>query len=379
MTLRIVHLTTVHSRYDIRIFHKECMSLARHWDTHLIVADGKGDETVSGVNLHDVGKSTGRLARMAFAPWRVYRRARYLAASIYHFHDPELIPVGLLLRWHGAHVIYDAHEDLPRQILDKYWLPRWSRRIAARLFERLEDFAARRFSAVVGATPHITERFRHVGARAENINNFPLPGELEAPGDAPAIAERDERTLCYIGGISAVRGIRELIMALPAARATLLLAGPFENANLEAELRAMPQWKHVRYYGVVDRQGVRDIMARSRLGAVLFHPSPNHVNALPNKMFEYMSAGIPVLASDFPLWRSIIDICNAGRCVDPNQPEAIATAINEMFADEIRLAQYGLAGRKAVETQYNWSFEKLKLYHVYRQVLAATNRTPCSL
>lgn len=344
------------------------MSLARHWDTHLIVADGKGDETVSGVNLHDVGKPTGRLARMAFAPWRVYRRARYLAASIYHFHDPELIPVGLLLRWHGAHVIYDAHEDLPRQILDKYWLPRWSRRIAARLFERLEDFAARRFSAVVGATPHITERFRHVGARAENINNFPLPGELEAPGDAPAIAERDERTLCYIGGISAVRGIRELIMALPAARATLLLAGPFENANLEAELRAMPQWKHVRYYGVVDRQGVRDIMARSRLGAVLFHPTPNHVNALPNKMFEYMSAGIPVLASGFPLWRDIIETTSSGVCVEPLDIGAISDALNQLLDNPSNLETMGAAGKRAIEDAYNWGKEEQSLYRLYQNI-----------
>lgn len=368
MPSRIAHLTTVHTRYDIRIFRKECLSLARHWDTHLIVADGKGNETVSGVTLHDVGKPASRLERMALAPWRVYRLARSLAASVYHFHDPELIPVGLLLRWRGAHVIYDAHEDLPRQILSKYWLPRWSRRIAAFLFERLENFAARRFSAVVAATPHIAERFRRVGARAENINNFPLPGELAAPDSAPPIACRDERTLCYIGGISAIRGVREIIMALPSARATLLLAGPFENADLEAELRAMPQWQHVKYYGVVDREGVRDIMARSRLGTVLFQPAANHLNALPNKMFEYMSAGIPVLASDFPLWRDIIESAGAGMCVNPLDIEAISDALNRLLDDPPGLESMGAAGRQAVEGTYNWGKEEQSLYRLYQNL-----------
>jgi hypothetical protein len=366
---RIAHLTTVHGRHDVRIFRKECASLARRWETHLIVADGKGEQTQLGVTIHDTGKKpAGRLRRMLLAPWRVYRRARELRADVCHFHDPELIPVGLLLRLRGVAVIYDAHEDVPRQILNKPWLPSWSRGIVSRVFEGLENFAARRFNTVVAATPHITERFRSIGATAVNVNNYPILDELTAPAEARPVAQRQARTLCYVGGISAIRGVREIVAALPRARATLLLAGPFENAAIETELRAMPGWQQVQYLGVVDRAGVRDIMARSQLGVVLLHPVINYLDSLPIKMFEYMAAGIAVLASDFPAWQSIVESSETGLCVDPLDPVAVARIVNAMLDDPGRLESMGQAGRRAVGARYNWENEERALLALYENL-----------
>lgn len=366
--LRIAHLTTVHPRYDTRIFHKECASLARRWETRLFVADGKGEETRLGVVIHDTGrKPANRLLRMLLTPWRTYRSARALRADVYHFHDPELIPVGLLLHWRGATVIYDVHEDVPRDILSKPWLPSWSRGIVSRVFECLENFAARRFSAVVAATPYITERFCSIGAKAVNVNNYPILDELAAPLERA----REARTICYVGGITVLRGAREMVAALPEARATLLLAGPFESAAFESELRAMPGWQQVRYFGVADRISARDIMTRSLLGVVLLHPAPNHMDALPTKMFEYMSAGIAVLASDFPLWRGIVEDSDAGLCVDPLDSVAIARTLSALLDDPARLEAMGQAGRRAVVERYSWENEEQTLLALYEENSAA--------
>jgi hypothetical protein len=91
---KVVHLTSVHQRYDIRIFVKMCSSLATHgFDVSMIVADGLGGEVKSDVSIIDVGvKTGGRLSRMINAVKRVYEKAIELDADICHFHDPELIP-----------------------------------------------------------------------------------------------------------------------------------------------------------------------------------------------------------------------------------------------------------------------------------------------
>ena len=170
---KVVHMSTVHPRDDVRIFHKECVSLAAAgFDVHLMVADGKGPELRDGVTVHDIGNVAGRARRMVLQPWRMWRAARTLHARLIHFHDAELIPVALLMRLGGARVVYDAHEDVPRAVLSKFWIRPGLRRVVAAGVERCEDFAARRFSAVVGATPHIARRFRRLNPRSLDISNF---------------------------------------------------------------------------------------------------------------------------------------------------------------------------------------------------------------
>ena len=364
---RIAHLTTVHQRHDVRIFQKECVSLADHgYEVHLLVADGKGDETRSGVAFHDIGWVSGRLRRMLLQPWRMWRAARRLRAHLYHFHDPELLPVALLLQWGGAQVVYDTHEDVPRAVLSKYWIRPWLRHTVAAVFEVFEDFVARRLSAVVAATPHIARRFACINANTIDINNYPLRSELESPCEPRG----DARSVCYIGGIGRIRGVVEMITALEYVDARLILAGPFESAATEAAVRALPGWTKVDYRGVVNRAAVREIMAESRAGLLFFHPEPNHVDAQPNKMFEYMSAGLAVLASDFPLWRSLLVESGAGLCANPLNPKDIAALIERVLNDSQGQHAMGQRGREAVMTRYQWDFEERKLRSLYKELLS---------
>lgn len=372
----VVHLTTVHPRDDIRIFHKECVSLARvGYRVVLVVGDGQGDAFRDGVEILDIGtRPVSRLARMTRQPRRALRAVMALQPRLVHFHDPELLPVGLRLARAGIPVVYDAHEDVPRAVMSKDWIPVSARRLIAFVFERYENFCSSRLAAVVAATPHIARRFARINATSLDINNYPLSQELEPP-DAAA---REARSICYIGGISSQRGIQEIVRALEPAKARLLLAGPFDTPELEAACRALPGWPRVEYLGVISRPRVRETLARCRAALLLFHPEPNHVDAQPNKMFEYMSASLPVIASDFRLWRQVIENEGAGVCVDPLSPTAIAEAIGRLLATPDAAASMGRRGRQAVLDRYRWDVEFDKLSGLYARLIGQpTNGVEC--
>jgi len=364
--MKIAHLTSAHPRHDIRIFVKECASLAAAGhEVTLIVADGLGNEINRGVHIHDVGpKSGGRLARMTGTVRRVMDAALALKPEVVHFHDPELIPAALRLKKAGIKVVYDVHEDVPRQILAKHWIPGALRPTVSGTFEKLEDFAVRRFDAIVTSTPHIRERFRPLNNRVVDICNFPILEELVR--DTPWEARRNE--VCYIGGISRIRGIEPIVAALPDSGARLNLAGPWSESDLKQKLLASSGWARVNDLGVLDRAGVAEVLARSKVGLVTLFPTPNYVDALPIKLFEYMAAGMPVVASDFPVWRAIVDDAGCGLLVDPQDPAAIAAAIRELLADEERAHSMGEAGKQAVLNKYSWAAEADKLVRLYTQL-----------
>jgi glycosyltransferase involved in cell wall biosynthesis len=375
--VRVGVLTSVHPAWDVRIFHKECKALVRAGYDVTLVVPHERDEVAEGIRIKAVPKPTGRLVRMTCTTWQVYRKAVELDADVYHFHDPELIPVGLLLRARGKRVVYDVHEDVPRSILSKYYLPRWSRSLLARVAEGIEGLTSRAFSALVAATPAIADR--HVGRNGNCVvvQNFPLVDEFSSAANepwshrAPAVA--------YVGGISPERGIRQMVEAMgllpDRLEATLKLAGEFDPPWIRDELVGLPGWNRVEEVGFLDRLRVAEVLGTVQVGLVLFHPYPNHISAQPNKLFEYMSAGIPVIASDFPLWRQIVQGTGCGLLVDPLDPKAIAEAIEYVLTHPEEAEAMGRRGREAVEQHYNWETEERKLLDLY-DTLLCKDRTP---
>jgi glycosyltransferase involved in cell wall biosynthesis len=182
--------------------------------------------------------------------------------------------------------------------------------------------------------------------------------------------EGTRNQVCYVGGIGEYRGIREVVQAMSLVQcgARLKLCGRFGEKRIESEVKRHPGWKNVDEAGWLDRDGIRDVLGDSIAGLVTFHPLPNHVDAQPNKMFEYMSAAVPVIASDFPLWREIVEGNDCGICVDPQQPQAIADAIDFLVANPVRARQMGANGWQAVQNRYNWLIEEQKLIDLYEQL-----------
>jgi len=332
------------------------------YEIHL-VAPGVGNFKADGVHINGVNKPRrSRLGRFTKIAWQIYQTARLLDADIYHFHDPELLPYGILLRAQGKKVIYDAHEDLKKIALSKEYIPEFTRSLVASSLGRFERFAARQFSAVVAATPGIEENFKHLNKKTVNVNNFPLLSEFT--GNVEPWVKK-EKAICYVGGIAKVRGIVETVRAIGHTPYRLLLAGSRAQNGFRSSLVEEPGWQQVDELGYLDRKGVASVLNRSMVGTVLLHPIPNYLESWPIKLFEYWAAGIPVVASDFPLWRRLIEENDAGFCVNPFDSRAVAEKLTWLVEHPDEAHRMGENGRRLVTQKYNWDeCEKplLKLY-----------------
>mgnify|MGYP002712993679 CR=1 FL=1 len=369
MKIKIAHLTSAHPRYDTRIFVKMCRSLAtcKDYDVNLVVADGMGDEVKESVNIIDAGvKSGARISRMTRTVKRVYKKAKELRCDIYHLHDPELIPIGLKLKKLGVKVIFDAHEDLPKQILSKPYLGRFTKTLFSNFFELYEKLTCKRFDYIVTATPYIRDKFLSINKKSMDINNFPILSEFAY--ETSWKEKKDE--VCYVGAISKNRGIKELIKAMElTSEIKLNLAGNFSEKIVRDEVRTYNGWQKVNELGFLNRDGVTKVIGRSKAGIVTLHPIVNYVDALPVKMFEYMAAGIPVIASNIKLWQDIVEDAECGICVDPMKPKEIADVIEYMITYPKEAETMGQNGKKAVMRKYNWGVEEKKLFKVYEELL----------
>lgn len=367
-TISVAHLTSVHSRLDVRIFLKECRSLGSNgYQVTLIVADGEGNEVRDGIQIIDAGRESGRLRRMTRTPGRILEHCRSIDVDIVHLHDPELLTISNKLKNAGKRVIFDAHEDGPAQILGKPYINPLFRGVLARMFGAYEARVCRNVDAVVAATPTIRDKFLAINSETVDINNYPIQNELHTDVD---VQESSRKQVCYVGGIAEIRGIRELVQAMELVQSgtRLKLCGQFAETHIEEEVRRFRGWTKVDAEGFVDRLAVRDVLRDSIAGLVTFHPMPNHMDAQPNKMFEYMSAAVPVIASDFPLWRDIVEGNDCGICVDPMRPQSIADAIDFLAGNPDRAGEMGENGRRAVRERYNWSVEEDKLLALYARL-----------
>jgi glycosyltransferase involved in cell wall biosynthesis len=363
---RVVILTTVHPPFDNRIFEKEAKTLLRAgYEVHL-VATHPADETVDGIHIHALPKPRGRVGRVLSNTRRAAKMAVELKADIVHIHDFELVPAALRLRRRGMQVVYDVHEDNVTGILQKRYLGPIRRKAFAGIAESLERRAARSCKVVI-AERYYAERF----PEATPVLNY--PDRAAFPGlDERRTFPTGTKQLLYAGSVTLDRG------AIEHARLPILDPDVFVTTvgHCPGSLASMMRQEAGPAASRLSIEGVDQFVLPGRIverlaepqwlaGLALFPASPHYVNKELTKFFEYMAAGLPVLCSDFPVWRRLIEEADAGICVDSKDPQAVRAAIDVLSSDRASWERMSANGKAAVRDRYNWESEAERLLSLY--------------
>jgi glycosyltransferase involved in cell wall biosynthesis len=361
----IVHLS-IYPADDIRIFQKACKSeVAEGYRVTEIVCDSS-DGTIDGVEIRSVPRPKGRLWGMIVLPWRMFRATKGQDGDIYQFHHPDLMLAGLLLKLCGKKVIYDTREFYPDKILSMRWIPAKLRPIVSPAFALYERIASAAWDHVIVADRYSARAFK--GRPVSVVPNYPLLTPVEP---IPAGKHKKYR-LIYVGGLSEERGLLVMLKIAELLRhndVELQLMGTFPFPEDEKRIYAVP---NVHYLGNRNLQAVYQHLTEADLGLLLLQPVPGHAYAGENilKLFEYMWCGLPLVSSDFPNLKQIIEAAQSGICIDPSDAERAAAAIWRLLEEPELRQKMGTNGRDAIRSAYNWPAASRVLSQIYQNVLS---------
>lgn len=363
---KVCHLTSAHSRYDVRIFSKECVSLAQNgYDVTLVVNDDKEDEIINNVKIVSTRfKAKNRLDRILNSKNKVWDKALEVDADIYHFHDPELIPVGNKLKKNNKKVIFDSHEDVPRQIEDKEWLPKILRKIISRIYSIYEKKSVREYDALISVTPHIVERLHCINRNTVMVTNYPI---VDLGSE---VRRKPSRSICFAGGISRQWNIDKIIKAIESIEDLQFVLAGNGNREYMDSIQQLPAWSKVNYVRKIPHSEVKNIYEISIAGMALnYSAQAKTVGTLGNtKIFEFMESEVPVICTNYILWKEVVEGNNCGICVDPNNIDQVKDAIEYLLNNPEHARLMGENGRKAVIEKYNWSLQEKVLFNLYSQL-----------
>lgn len=364
----IVHLTTVHNPGDTRILRRECASLACLDKYRVVLLNGQGvDREQLGVRISSFGKFGSRWGRLTFGGWKAYRAAVALQADLYHIHDPELLVVAYALKRRGFKVVFDCHEDFARKAHARSWIPGPFRSLFGFIFTRLAHVIVPKLDGLIAAAPHIEKSLPAV--RSSSIGNLPSVDYIRRGTEN---VERQKDLILYTGGITPNRGIEEVANGLVKYCRLpwrLVILGR-NDENVSDRMALVLDDQRISYAGPVDFDEVVKYMGRAAVGVVCNQNRFDYEKALPNKLFEYMAAGLPVVCSDFQHWRRLVDESGAGLVCRSEDPESIAEAIGRILQDPAMGEEMGKCGRAMVSDNLCWEKEVEKLYAFYEEILA---------
>jgi len=365
--VKICILTSAHPPFDPRIFHKEAITLVKAGYNVVLIAQHSQEETVDGVRIVPLPTPKNRFERMTKVVWRLFRLALKEKAPIYHFHDPELMPVGIGLKLLGKKVIYDVHEDYEQKILSKSWIKDKFRKPISFFVGSIEKISSMFFDHIITADSHTKMKFNK--NKVDVVANF-------APLSFVDGVETDEKKgafkVIYVGGISEYRGaikIVETIEYLKHEDIEFHLLGEVDVPSLIDLFNSTPR---IKYHGVVPWEEVSKYLVNADVGLILLQPVPAYLYCSGEniiKLFEYMSVGLPIIISNFPKLENMISEIGCGISVNPTDPKAIADSIEFLYSNPDSRKQMGENGKKALMEKYNWEAEQGKLLDIYEKIL----------
>lgn len=368
---KVVHITTVHHPFDTRIYHKECISLQEAgFDVSLITKIDEADTSAdSDVNFIPLKKRGGRIRRMIFSTFEAYRKAKCLKADCYHIHDPELLPVGWLLKSKHNTVIYDIHEDYITSITQKEYLLKLVRSLFACIYQFAESVFSRKMELCL-AEKYYLDKY----PRGTCILNYPAINEklMNVNRESQPV----ENKLLYTGNVSEDRGafIHAHIPKIESSVSVHFIGKCPGDLAKAMQTVAGSDADRLHIEGMdtfIEREDIdAKYVERNWLaGLALFPPTDHYMQKELTKFFEYMSAGIPIICSDFPMWKEFMERYKCGMAVDPDSPEEITEAIHYLQNNPNEAREMGNNGKKAVMANLNWKQEEKKLIQWYNSLL----------
>ena len=377
-SVKVCHLASLHKMNDMRIFEKECKSLAKGGFDVTLIGFGPSakTETIDGVrcislfcpikNNFEILSKRNKMSLEA---------ALKVDAEIYHLHEPELLPVGMKLKRKGKTVIFDSHEFYGWQLRDNIHkikiikVSPWMMKVVGKCYMIYEKRVCKRFDAVIQVCAmHGGDSFPTGCQGSIFIRNFQ---SLSRYNRKSPIRFSERSRVAMIGGLSKERGITQLVNAAYQAKARLLLAGAFLPKAYETELRGMPEFACVDYQGFLDKNGMVGLLEQANIGAsTLLHVGQyDKIDTFPTKVYDYMSMELPVVISDTEFAKKMNDKYHFAICVSPDMPEEIAAAIRWLNSHPEEAIEMGKNGRKAIENEFNWERESEKLIGFYKSLV----------
>jgi len=354
-------MTSVHKHNDIRIYHKEAKTLQQAgYLVTILCTDYEGVDEY-GIKFIKVNISNKRIKRIIFCTKIFTKLALQLNCDIYHFHDPELIFAGLNLKKAGKAVVFDVHEDLPLQIMNKPWIIKAFRKPIAAIANLIEKKTAARFDIVICTTEIIAKKFKN----SIILHNYPKLDEFRDFQSKQTPYLNRNMQVCYVGAITEIRGAKHMAKAIEKTNCSLVLAGEFETKQLMNEITKNS--KKIDYKGYLDRNAVLEVYSKSLAGLLILEPTPSYMESLPIKLFEYMLAGLPVIASNFEYWKRLIGE-NCALFVNPAETNEIASAINFIANNKERAKKMGENGREIALNRFTFESEKKRFLKHYSRL-----------
>lgn len=368
--MRVCHVTSGYLRNDARILLRQCLSLksAGH-DVTIVTNDGEPNEILEGIPI---------VSCLPWPRWKVLLAAKrqFMAevvrvnADVYQLHSPELLPLWRPLKHRGKAVVYDAHEDLPRHLWEKEWLPWVFRRPMGLAAEYYLRGALRRIDDVVSPHSHVVAHLQRTIGKGTLVANFPIVQPLASVTEVEFMAR--PASICYTGTVysySNQEATLDALSALPGVR--YRVAGYVEEQHRKS-LELRPGAAQAEYLGRLGRADLRALYGSSIAGLAIYDYKHNLGWKLgsygTNKVFEYMEAGLPLICTDYDLWRDIVDRYECGVCVRPGSADEIRAAIDYVVSDRSRAYRMGQNGRRAVLEEFNWTSEERKYLAVFERL-----------
>ena len=372
MSVKICHITSAHGKEDIRIFVKECSSLAKEGKYKVYLVQQGDSYEKNGVHIIGFGKKdNSRIKRFTKTARRAYEKALVVDADIYQIHDPELLPYAWKLKKKGKIVIFDSHEFNVGTIRERYYIPKAARLMISKIYQKYETKVVKKLDGIISVSPDVCEYFQKINSNTVQISNFPILRPFVEP-------DYEGKRLGFFGGVVPDWNHERIIDILPQLDDVIYeFAGPAQPGFLE-RLKAKPGWSKVDYKGKISHDDVDKELARCAVGLAILSPGLNTAGnrgTLGNtKIFEEMMAGLPVVCTNFDLWSDFIKKYECGILIDPSDNEQIVAAIKKLVYNPELCSLMGHNARKAVESEFCWSVDEEKLFKYYEKLCMRLNQ-----